>query len=183
MFPVDAYPGTCRRLPTAERAARVAAGDRHALRLDAGAARVDFTDQLAGPQSWAVDDFVLRRADGVFAYQLAVVVDDAAQGVTQVVRGADLLDSVGRQVLLMRALGYPEPVWAHVPLVLGPDGRRLAKRHGTAAAASRESPAATLARLAESLGIPVDPAAAPACAADLLPGFDPALIPPGPVTL
>jgi len=181
-LPEGAYPGTCRGVSTAERSSRISAGDRYALRFDAGAARVDFTDQLAGPQSWVVDDFVLRRSDGVFAYQLAVVVDDAAQGVTQVARGADLLDSVGRQVLLMRALGYPEPSWAHVPLVLGPDGRRLAKRHGSAVAA-REAPAATLAQLAGSLGIAVDVAAPPACAADLLPGFDPALIPPAPVTL
>jgi glutamyl/glutaminyl-tRNA synthetase len=77
-----------------------------------------------------VYDFVVRRNDGAPAYQLAVVVNDAAQGVGEVVRGADLLDSTPRQILLQRLLGLPEPRYAHVPLVLGPDGRRLAKRHG-----------------------------------------------------
>jgi glutamyl-tRNA synthetase len=182
-LPEGAYLRTCRHLGSTQRARRLAAGERHSLRFDAGAAHVTFTDTLAGPRSCAVDDFVLRRSDGVFAYQLAVVVDDFRQGVTQVVRGADLLDSVGRQVLLMRALGYPEPTWAHVPLVLGPDGRRLAKRHG-----SRErsqSPTQTLALLARSLGLSLEggeEASAPASAADLLGRFDPASIPAGPVT-
>jgi glutamyl-Q tRNA(Asp) synthetase len=76
------------------------------------------------------DDFVVKRADGVFAYQLAVVVDDAAQGVTQVVRGADLLSSMPRQVALQHALGYPTPEYVHLPLVLGPDGKKLGKRDG-----------------------------------------------------
>jgi glutamyl-tRNA synthetase len=180
-LPAGSYPGTCRRLSAAERAERVGRGERCALRFDASGAPVDFVDRLAGRQSWRVDDFVLRRSDGVFAYQLAVVVDDFAQDVTQVVRGADLLDSVGRQVMLMRALGYPEPSWAHVPLVLGPDGRRLAKRHGSDGAA--QGPAETLARLAASLGITVDASAPPTSAADLLPGFDPGRIPAHPVTL
>jgi glutamyl-tRNA synthetase len=83
-----------------------------------------------GPQEGSVDDFVLVRNDGAPAYQLAVVVDDAAQGIGEVVRGADLLDSTPRQLFLARLLGLPEPAFAHVPLVLGPDGARLAKRHG-----------------------------------------------------
>ncbi|HEX7190960.1 MAG TPA: tRNA glutamyl-Q(34) synthetase GluQRS [Thermoanaerobaculia bacterium] len=78
----------------------------------------------------AVDDFVVKRADGVFAYQLAVVVDDAAQGVTQVVRGADLLSSMPRQIALQQALGHPTPEYIHLPLVLGPDGKKLGKRDG-----------------------------------------------------
>ena len=77
-----------------------------------------------------VDDFVIRRNDGAPAYNLAVVVDDAAQGIGQIVRGDDLLDTTPRQIFLAGALGLPEPGYAHVPLVLGPDGARLAKRHG-----------------------------------------------------
>ena len=73
----------------------------------------------------------MRRNDGAAAYNLAVMVDDAAQGIGEVVRGADLLDSTPRQLLVARLLGLPEPSWAHVPLVLGPDGARLAKRHGS----------------------------------------------------
>ena len=74
---------------------------------------------------------MVRRNDGAAAYNLAVMVDDAAQGIGEVVRGADLVDSTPRQLLVARLLGLPEPAWAHVPLVLGPDGARLAKRHGS----------------------------------------------------
>ena len=92
---------------------------------------VDFVDLVRGPQSQdvhaAVGDFVLRRADGCWAYQLAVVVDDAAQGVTEVVRGADLLDSTARQILLRQALGLPLPHHAHLPLLLGRDDGKLSK--------------------------------------------------------
>src|SRR4249919_1278483 len=92
---------------------------------------VQFRDALQGPVEQRVDlavgDFVLRRTDGLWAYQLAVVVDDAAQGITDVVRGADLLDSTPRQVLLQRALGLPTPRYAHLPLVLDADGRKLSK--------------------------------------------------------
>jgi glutamyl-tRNA synthetase len=84
-----------------------------------------------------VDDFVLRRGDGAFAYNLAVVVDDADQGVDQVVRGDDLIDSTPRQLLLARLLGTPQPGYAHVPLMLGRDGARLAKRHGAVTLADR----------------------------------------------
>ena len=117
-------------LSDAERAARRAAGRVPALRVHAGAARVDFDDRVMGPQTGVVDDFVVRRNDGAFAYNLAVVVDDAAQGIGEVVRGADLVDSTPRQIWLARALGVAAPAYAHVPLVLGADGRRLAKRHG-----------------------------------------------------
>src|SRR5215217_7813749 len=129
-LPEGAYPGTCRELTTAERAEREAAGRPPALRLRSDADRVEFTDRLLGYQTGIVDDFVVRRGDGAFAYNLAVVVDDAAQGVEEVVRGADLVDSTPRQLYLARALGLGEPSYAHVPLVLGPDGARLAKRHG-----------------------------------------------------
>jgi glutamyl-Q tRNA(Asp) synthetase len=100
------------------------------LRVEPGC-RLAFEDAIQGPIVQAVDsavgDFVLRRADGCWAYQLAVVVDDAAQGITEVVRGADLLDSTPRQILLQRALGLPTPRYAHLPLVLDGEGRKLSK--------------------------------------------------------
>ena len=125
----DRYPGTCRELTMAQRAQHEAAGRPPALRVRSGDLRMAFEDRLLGNFEEVVDDFVVRRNDGTPAYQLAVVVDDAAQGVGEVVRGADLVDSTPRQVLLARLLGLPEPTYAHVPLVLGPNGRLLAKRH------------------------------------------------------
>jgi glutamyl-tRNA synthetase len=129
-LPEGAYPGTCLRLTTAERSERERSGRPPALRLRAGGARVEFSDELHGTRSGVVDDFVLRRGDGAFAYNLAVVVDDLEQGIEEVVRGDDLLDSTPRHALLARLLGGSELSYAHVPLVLGPDGERLAKRHG-----------------------------------------------------
>jgi glutamyl-tRNA synthetase len=182
-LPEGAYPGTCRAVPEAERRARLSADERHALRVDAGAVRVAYEDALLGPQSTVVDDFVVRRADGVPAYQLAVVVDDSAQGIEQVVRGADLSDSTGRQILLARWLGLPVPAYAHVGLVLGADGARLAKRHGAATLSDRDEPAeATLTLLAHSLGLARERDSV-ATAAELLEGFDPAMLPRGPITL
>jgi glutamyl-tRNA synthetase len=128
--PVGFYPGTCLHLSDTERDAFRAAGRTPALRVHAGGAVVGFSDRMHGWYESAVDDFVVRRNDGAFAYNLAVVVDDALQGVEEVVRGDDLLDSTPRQIWLARALGIRECAYAHVPLVLGPDGRRLAKRHG-----------------------------------------------------
>ena len=123
------YPGTCRALSAAARAGRPPA-----WRFRVPERAVAFADGLRGPQSVdvaaEVGDFVVARADGVPAYQLAVVVDDAAMEVTDVVRGDDLLRSTARQILLYRALGAEPPRFAHVPLVVGPDGERLAKRHG-----------------------------------------------------
>lgn len=129
-LPEGAYPGTCLRLSAAELAEKRASGRPPALRVRADAAVVGFEDRLLGRGEGVVDDFVVRRGDGAFAYNLAVVVDDAAQGVEEVVRGNDLADSTPRQLWLARALGVAEPAYAHVPLVLGPDGARLAKRHG-----------------------------------------------------
>jgi glutamyl-Q tRNA(Asp) synthetase len=118
------YPGTCRAGLAPGRRART-----ERFRTPAGA--LAFEDRIQGPQEQAVDeavgDFVLRRADGIHAYQLAVVVDDALQGITQVVRGADLLLSTPRQILLQRALGFSQPSYAHVPLVLDTEGRKLSK--------------------------------------------------------
>lgn len=128
------YPGTCRS-GTGGRPPRAAR-----LRTDdgaGGAVTVGWTDRRLGAQrqdvTHAVGDFVLRRADGLWSYQLAVVVDDAAQGITDVVRGEDLADNTPRQILLQRALALPTPRYLHVPLVLGPDGHKLSKRHGAAA--------------------------------------------------
>ncbi len=139
-----AYPGTCRELGAVQRAARRAQRPA-ALRLRAGAAEITVSDELAGTYTGVVDDVVLRRNDGVPAYNLAVVVDDAAQGVSAVVRGDDLLASTPRQVLLQRLLGLPAVRYLHVPLVVGADGARLAKRDG----------AVTLEELA-ALGVPPD---------------------------
>jgi glutamyl-tRNA synthetase len=182
-LPEGAYPGTCRAIGTGERRARLAAGERHALRVDAGEVRVSYEDGLLGPQSSLVDDFVVRRADGVPAYQLAVVVDDADQQIEQVVRGADLAESTGRQILLARWLGLPVPAYAHIGLVLGSDGARLAKRHGAATLADRDEPAqATLALLAHSLGLAREHDSV-GSAAELLEGFAPGALPQGDVTL
>jgi glutamyl-tRNA synthetase len=130
-----------------------------------------------------VDDFVVRRADGVPAYQLAVVVDDAAQGIDEVVRGADLADSTPRQILLARLLGLPVPGYAHVALVLGSDGARLAKRHGAVTLADRREPAEqALAWLAHSLGLAGNRSAVTS-AAELIGEFDPARLPRDPVVM
>ena len=166
-----AYPGTCLRLTAAERAARLAEGRPPALRVRAGAARVAFTDRLHGRFEGAVDDFVVRRNDGAPAYNLATIVDDAAQGIGEVVRGDDLLETTPRQLFLARLLGLAEPAYAHVGLVLGPDGTRLAKRHGAVTLRQLE-PAAVRAWLARSLGQPgaVGPP-------ELLEGFDVTSVP------
>lgn len=122
------YPGTCRDLTAAERSKRDRTGRRPALRLRTDGRTVSFTDLVAGEVSGPVDDVVLRRNDGVPAYNLAVVVDDHAQGVTEVVRGDDLLASTPRQILLHELLGITPPTYAHVPLVVDATGERLAKR-------------------------------------------------------
>ena len=148
------YPGTCRMRPThPERPA--------ALRWRVPAGIVEVEDALAGvvrqDARTQIGDFVLRRTDGAWAYQLAVVVDDAAMEITDVLRGANLLDSTPRQVLLQRALGLPTPRHAHAPLVCGPDGDKLSKRHGAPdLAALREAgvdPRKVVAMLARSSGL------------------------------
>jgi glutamyl-tRNA synthetase len=123
------YPGTCRDLSATDRARR---GERRApaLRFRADAAPIEVVDQLAGRYEGRPTDVVLQRNDGTPAYNLAVVVDDGAQGVDQVVRGDDLLSSTPTQVALQGELGLPTPTYLHVPLVVGPGGARLAKRDG-----------------------------------------------------
>ena len=172
--PQGAYPGTCRNLDEAERAKRRRVRPA-ALRLRAGTDRFTVRDQLHGNYTGMVDDMVLLRNDGVPAYNLAVVVDDAAQGVDQVVRGDDLLSSAPRQAYLAGLLGHPAPRYAHVPLVLSPEGRRLAKRDGavTLAELGRRGvdPDAVRDALLESLGLPAGPLEA------ALPAFRPAGLP------
>jgi glutamyl-tRNA synthetase len=178
------YPGTCRELSAAERAEREAAGRRPALRVRADDERAEFEDRLMGASAGTADDFVVRRNDGAVAYNLAVVVDDAEQGIEEVVRGADLLDSTPRQLVLARLLGLPEPRHAHVPLVLGPDGARLAKRHGSVTLADRralgDSDADVRSWLASSAGL-AEPGEAVE-PAELVERFDPGRLSRSPTT-
>jgi glutamyl-Q tRNA(Asp) synthetase len=150
------YPGTCRHGLEPGKQART-------LRLrvpDTGedGEEISFTDRWLGPQSQHLateaGDFVLKRADGFWAYQLAVVVDDADQGVTHIVRGADLLGSTARQIYLQRLLGYPTPAYLHVPLVLHHDGEKLSKQNG-AQALDLTRPLEELQRAATFLGLDV----------------------------
>jgi glutamyl-tRNA synthetase len=150
--PQGAYPGTCRDLTDAERGQRrVETGRPPALRLRSDTTEYTVHDVLHGQYTGVVDDFVVRRGDGVAAYNLAVVVDDAAQGIDQVVRGDDLLPSSPRQAYLARLLGHPQPTYAHVPLVLNENGARLAKRDGAITLAEIGVEKA-LTQIAESLG-------------------------------
>jgi len=180
--PEGAYPGTCRRLSAAARAERERAGRRPALRLRTEGESETVVDRLHGSIEARVDDLVLRRNDGVAAYNLAVVVDDARQGIGEVVRADDLLLSTPRQVYLGRRLGLPIPAYAHVPLVLGPDGRRLAKRDGAVTLTDRhllgESSEQVLSRLAQSLGLAAP--GEPVTVAMLVDRFDPAALPSEP---
>lgn len=183
-LPEGAYPGICRDLEAAEREERAAQRpDRPpSLRVRADAAVVTVTDRIHGEHTAVVDDFVVRRVDGVPAYNLAVVVDDAAQGIAEVVRGDDLLDGTPRQAWLAGQLDCAVPAYAHVPLVLGPDGERLAKRHGsvtrTELASAGVSADDLRSALAGSIGL-----AAPGehvSASQLLDRFDPAAVPTEP---
>jgi glutamyl-tRNA synthetase len=177
-LPDGAYPGTCRQLTAAGRAKREAEGRRPALRLRGPDEVREVRDELLGPVRALVDDVVLRRNDGVPAYNLAVVVDDAAQGVEQVVRGDDLASSAPRQRYLAEALGLPAVRYAHVPLVLGPDGRRLAKRDGAVTLAAQRvlgrSAAEVCGLLAWSAGLRADAGAVHP--RNLVDEFDPARV-------
>ena len=181
-LPRGAYPGTCRDLTAVRRSELRATGRDPALRLRAEGERVAFDDILAGRSEGGVDDFVLRRSDGTPAYNVAVVVDDAEQGVTEVVRGDDLLDSTPRQIALQRLLGYLTPSYLHVPLVINEQGGRLAKRDGavtvSALAGSGVPAAAVTDWIVSSLGLRADEASR---LADLVAGFDARAIPRDPV--
>ncbi len=170
------YPGTCRegigvgRTPRALR-----------FRVEAGAIR--FEDMLHGSIEEevraTVGDFVVKRADGVFAYQLAVVVDDALQGVTAVVRGADLLSSTARQIALAEALGYARPTYAHVPVLTDSQGRKLAKREAALALETldEERVASTLSFALRVLGQQVGEGTASERLAQAIRTFDIARVP------
>jgi glutamyl-tRNA synthetase len=175
---VPRYPGTCRDLTAGQRAERRRTRV-PALRLRADGAQQTVTDLRHGTVTGPVDDIVVRRNDGVAAYHLAVVVDDGDTAVDQVVRGDDLLGSAVSQAYLGRLLGYPVPTYAHVPLAVNREGRRLAKRDGAVTladlAAQGRTPGQVLTQIAGSLGLP--PATT---VADLLPAFDPVRLPLAP---
>lgn len=175
-LPPGAYPGTCRDLTAAERAQRRRERP-PAIRLRSDVDEWTVTDVLHGQVTATVDDLVLRRNDGVPAYNLAVVVDDGAQGIDQVVRGDDLLTSAPRQAYLASLLGIEPPTYAHVPLALNLDGKRLAKRDG--AVTYRELTARgvdVFDLIVGSLGLAGD------TAQSLLQGFEPSRLPRDPWT-
>lgn len=183
------YPGTCRDLSDAERAAR-RAGRPPALRVRSPGETVTVDDVWHGRVSGVVDDFVVRRNDGAYAYNLAVVVDDIAQGVDQVVRGDDLLSSAPRQAWLTQKLGGAVPLYGHVPLVVGADGRRLAKRDGAITlgdlAGLGWTPAQALTLLGASLGLVTEAEASEEALVSpktLLKRFDPGTLPRTPWVL
>lgn len=169
------YPGTCRNL-TPEEAAEKAKKRKPAWRVKVPDETVRFTDLHYGPyaENLAAEcgDFVIRRADGVFAYQLATAVDDGLMGVTEVVRGRDLIGSTARQLWLQRTLGLPSPVYGHIPLLTDWDGRRLSKRDGDldlARLREKWRPEEIIGMLAEAAGIL--PAYRPVSARELVPLF------------
>ncbi len=158
------YPGTCRDL-TPEQIAEKSKTKAPAYRVRVPDEVIRFTDGCMGPHSENLlrdcGDFYLRRGDGVFAYQLAVVVDDARMGVTEVVRGADLLSSTAWQLYLYRLLGLPAPRFAHCPLLLAPDGRRLSKRDGDQSLENlreKYTPQEIVGKLAFAYGLQPEPA-------------------------
>ncbi|HWS70856.1 MAG TPA: tRNA glutamyl-Q(34) synthetase GluQRS [Thermoanaerobaculia bacterium] len=177
------YPGFCRDGLAPGRIAR-------AVRFRAPYEVIAFDDAVCGrieeEVSSRTGDFVIKRADGLFAYQLAVVVDDAEQGITQVVRGGDLLTSTARQIALQRALDYATPSYAHLPLVVDASGAKLGKRDGALPLPSLDEPriASTLAIAFELLGIPdVTHDTPDRMLAEALARFSPARIPRGAVSL
>jgi glutamyl-tRNA synthetase len=173
------YPGTCRELSVAARRRKEEAGRPAALRLRSSGELVTIVDRVHGSVARPADDIVLRRNDGVPAYHVAVVVDDADQGVEEVVRGDDLLDATPSQANLIDLLELRRPGWAHVPLVLGADGDRLAKRHGavslTDLAARGVGAEEVRNRLAASLGLALPGEAV--TMQELVHRFDPSALP------
>jgi len=179
-----AYAGTCRNLSASDRSEREQSGRPPALRLRSNSEEYIVDDLVAGPTTTVIDDMVLLRNDGVPAYNLAVVVDDAAQGVTQIVRGDDLLLGTGRHIHLQKLLGYQTPQYVHVPLVVGPDAERLAKRHGAVTLEDLSHKGVgtqeVLGELARSIGSVVE---RPKDVADLLDDFNLDRLPRSPWTI
>ena len=170
------YPGTCAHLSPDE-VTECAKTRAPAIRLRVPEEDVSFCDGIFGPQTENLardcGDFILRRSDGLYGYQLAVVVDDALQGVTEVVRGRDILSATPRQLELQRLLGYASPGYLHIPLLTDDQGRRLAKRDrdlDLTALSQRFTPAEILGMLAHSAGIL--PENRPATLEELIPLFD-----------
>ncbi len=178
------YSGKCLELSEQERQTLIRSGVRYSLRFKSGSRPVEFADLIQGPQRFAKagwgGDFALRRSDGVWAYQLASIVDDCEMGVNLIARGRDLLASTPRQIMLARELGYQDIQFAHLPLVLDSSGQRLAKRHqGLTLASLRDNgmkPEALLGLLAFSGGLRPSPSAV--SATELLSGFSLELISP-----
>jgi glutamyl-tRNA synthetase len=168
------YPGTCRMLSAYERQLRESAGRKPALRLRVPEGSIAFDDGVAGllvqDVQASIGDFIVQRSDGIVAYQLAVVVDDALMDITQVVRGVDLLDSTARQILLFHLLGWREPRYEHVPLLKDATGAKLSKRDRTMglgpSRAAGQAPEQVVGQLAASAGI--WPENMPVSAQDLL---------------
>lgn len=182
-----AYPGICRHLSRSERAER-ARRKVPSWRFRVSERTLHIQDGFLGAIDFAATangDFVVKRADEMYSYQLAVTVDDAAMGITHVLRGYDLLDSTPRQLLLFEALSFAPPLYAHVPLVNGPDGARLAKRHGDIAIRSMRAngiaPEAVIGCIAYMSGL--HDRLEPLKAAELIPGFQLGRIPPSPAVL
>lgn len=182
-----AYPGLCRRLTSEERKAKEA-GKTPSLRFAMPDRPVSFLDVAAGLQQFppgAGGDFVVKRADGIIGYQLAVVVDDAAMNITDVLRGWDLLDSTPRQIMLYEALEWKAPRFAHVPLLFGPDGQRLSKRHGSVTIAGLRAAGTAAEEIVGSLaflsGLHDRPE--PIKAAELIPYYDLNKVPQEPVMI
>lgn len=176
------YDGRCRRL-SAQQRSELAAVRQPALRVKAPGVPVEFCDLFLGPQRRSpaaeVGDVIVRRRDGVHAYQLAVVVDDALMGVSEVVRGRDLLTSTALQIFLHRSLGFSPPRYGHIPLLVAPDGRRLSKRERDldmgALRARYSSPEPLLGKLAQAAGLLAHPE--PVTARDLIALYRPEAVP------
>lgn len=177
------YPGTCRDRWRDEEHARAESGRDPAFRLKVTESAVAFEDQFTGPQLGELSgDFVVRKRDGTPSYQLAVVVDDAAAGITEVLRADDLLSSTPRQLLLYRHLKAESPHFIHLPLIVGLDGRRLAKRHGDTSLASYRHQGVSARSLVGALGFlsGLVEQGTQCLPEDLLDGFDLNRIPEGP---